>query len=44
MNEAIVQAPDHQAGLAGHGRMGGVTCETIANNRVFRIVGAAPRK
>src|SRR5215471_10833681 len=44
MNEAIVQVPDYQAGFAGQGSMGCVTCETIANNRVFRIVRAAPEK
>src|SRR5262249_13868826 len=42
MNEAVVQEPDHQAGLPGHGGMGSMPRELIAKNRVFGIVRTAP--
>src|SRR5262245_12647553 len=42
MNEAVVQEPDHQAGLPGHGGMGSMPRELIAKNRVFSIVRTAP--
>src|SRR5262245_55530395 len=41
MNEAVVQEPDHQAGLAGHGSMDSMPCERIAEDSVFGIVRAA---
>src|SRR5215510_4388937 len=41
MNETVVQEPDHQAGLPGHGGMGCMPRELIAKNRVFSIVRTA---
>src|SRR5215467_15274915 len=41
VNETVVQKPDHQAGFAGHGSMGGMPREQIAKYRVFGIGRAA---
>src|SRR5262245_40384747 len=42
MNEVVVQEPDHETGLPGHGGMGSMARELIAQNRVFRVVWTAP--
>src|SRR5262249_26010357 len=41
MNEAVVQEPDHQAGFSGHGGMGSMPRERVAEDSVFGIVRAA---